>query len=118
MKSGTPQRLVVTTNTGDHYIPLDKLVCIKSKKGRCIMYYINGQQQVETLTSTRTMNYYYHQAEKLLLPVHRNACVNPQYVSALLSSQKIKFSVAGVDAVLVSHRMLRKVRAALRKSAS
>lgn len=118
MEPGTSKRLVVTDALGDHYIPLDQLICLVAKnRGYCAIYYLNAQQQVQQLTGTNTMSSYFGACKGHLLQIHRNACINPQYVSGLLTSQKIRFSVEGIETVRVADRRFRKVRAFFRKMA-
>ncbi len=114
MESEAPKRLVVTDHTGDHYIPLNHLVCILAHKYSCTIYHVNAERKLHTLTGSRTMLYYAKQLEGRLMPVHRNACVNPNYVSKLLTSRIVKFSVADMPRVVASTRLYPKVRAALR----
>ena len=117
MELGTSKKLVVTDALGDHYIPLNQLICLIAKRGYCTIYFLNAQQQLQQLTATRTMNHYFGQTKGQLINIHRNACVNPRYVGALLVSQRVRFTVEGIETVRVADRKFRKVRAYMRQLA-
>lgn len=117
MEIGTSKKLVVTNAQGDHYIPLNRIICLLVNNGYCTIYYLNPTNTLASLESTKRMRYFFDQTEGQMIEVHRNACVNPHYISALLSTFKIQFSVEGLPSVFVADRKYRKTRAHLRKLA-